>query len=308
MRCNHCPHNCLLPEGKTGICLTRKNIDGKIVPLNLNRPVASAIDPIEKKPLFHFYPGSEVFSMGPSGCSMKCSFCQNHNISQQVHNYSEVNMPGVIQNAAKYTSIAYTFTEPYMWFETIMHASELIKEQGLNLKQVMVTNGYTNPGPFKELLGVIDAMNIDIKSMNPQFYKTVCKAELQPVLRSCVMAKVFGCHLEISNLIIPGMNDSDEDIRNLAKFIKSNLGKDTPLHLAKYFPNYRMDIPPTPTDNVFHAQDIAREYLNHVYIGNIETDNDTICPRCKKILIHRRGYTITKNEPCNCGKVTIIGG
>jgi pyruvate formate lyase activating enzyme len=295
-----------LTPGKTGVCLTRKNINGSIVPLNYCRPEAGALDPIEKKPLFHFYPGEYIYSLGPTGCSFKCSFCQNYAISQVVRLFTPELTPQQIADKVQGIGMAYTFTEPYMWYETIMAVAPLIKARGM--KNVMVSNGFMEPGPLAELLKVIDAMNIDIKSMNPQFYKRICKGQLDPVLRSCEQIKKAGCHLEISNLLIPGENDSCEDITKLAKFIHINLGKDTPLHIAKYYPRYRMDVPETPDSKIFIAQHIAMGFLDHVYVGNVPEDNDTICPKCGKVLIHRHGYTVVKNESCSCNAVTIIGG
>jgi pyruvate formate lyase activating enzyme len=185
--------------------------------------------------------------------------------------------------------IAYTYSEPFIWFETIMEVGRMVREQGQ--VNVMVTNGYMEPGPLAELLGVVDAMNIDIKSMDPAFYRRLCKGRLTPVLRACEQARK-SCHLEITNLLIPGKNDSPAEVRELAAFVAANLGADTPLHLSRYFPRHRMDLPPTPQASLLQAYEIAREKLQYVYIGNSEAGDkaNTYCPSCRALLVRRRGY------------------
>ncbi|HEX7511547.1 MAG TPA: radical SAM protein, partial [Chitinivibrionales bacterium] len=207
LRCDLCPHHCILAEGKRGICLTRRNENGVLVSLNYCRPVSTAVDPIEKKPLYHFFPGSRIFSTGPNGCTFKCLFCQNCEISQDIIPTREIPAASLAEAIIRSGTIgvAYTYSEPYIWFETIMDTAPLVKNAGL--KNVMVTNGFMEPAPLAKLLSVIDAMNIDIKSIRPDFYKKLCKATLEPVLRTCETVKKK-CHLEITNLIIPQENDT----------------------------------------------------------------------------------------------------
>jgi len=310
VRCDLCPHHCLLTEGKRGICLTRQNRNGALISLNYCRPVSTAIDPIEKKPLYHFYPGTRIFSTGPNGCTLKCGFCQNCEISQEILATRETTADklaaAVIESGT--IGIAYTYSEPCIWFETIMDIGTKVKEAGL--KNVMVTNGFIEPPPLKELLGLVNAMNIDIKSMNPRFYRRICKGELAPVLRTCEIVKK-SAHLEITNLLIPAENDSAEDIRALSRFIAANLGPDTPLHISRYFPRYKFRRPSTPEASLLRAWEIAREYLEFVYLGNMaagEREN-TSCPSCAALLIRRSGYHIEttgtlerrKDGTCICG-------
>jgi pyruvate formate lyase activating enzyme len=294
VRCDLCPHRCLLTNGKTGICLARKNNGSALYTNTYCRPVSSAIDPIEKKPLFHFHPGSSIFSSGPNGCTFKCRFCQNCEISQTVLLTREIPAKKFADEIinSKTIGIAYTYSEPYIWFETIMEVGTIVRENGL--VNVMVTNGFMEPAPLNELLTVIDAMNIDIKSMDPGFYRKLCKARLEPVLKTCEQVKTK-CHLEITNLLIPGENDSEKDIASLVDYISANLGKDTPLHFSRYFPRYKMTLPPTNKKSLETAYQIAKEKLDYVYLGNIaaETGSHTFCPSCHELLIKRYGYSIS---------------
>jgi pyruvate formate lyase activating enzyme len=319
VRCELCPHHCVLTDRKRGICLTRQNIHGELVSLNYCRPVSSHIDPIEKKPLFHFYPGSQIYSCGPNGCTFRCLFCQNCDIAQSIVPTTEFSADSMANAVieSKTVGIAYTYSEPYIWFETIMDVGAIVKEHGL--KNVLVTNGFMEPAPLADLLTVVDAMNIDIKSIRPDFYRRLCKAELEPVLRTCEEAKKK-CHIEITNLVIPGENDTEDDFRDLVDFINVNLGKDTPLHFSRYFPRNKATYPPTKESVLFRAWEIAKEKLDHVYVGNIEAQDkaNTYCPSCKALLIKRSGYSITlaeglkaalekKTAPCpSCGADTKI--
>lgn len=317
--CELCPHHCLLMDGKRGLCLTRQNIGGKLVSLNYCRPVSSHIDPIEKKPLYHFYPGSEIYSCGPNGCTFKCVFCQNCDIAQSIVPTTEITVEAfanaIIDSGT--IGVAYTYSEPYIWFETIMDVGKIVKDHGL--KNVMVTNGFMEPKPLADLVTIVDAMNIDIKSVRHGFYQKLCKAELDPVLRTCEMAKKR-CHIEITNLVITGENDTEEDFRKLTDFIAVNLGRDTPLHFSRYFPRHKATYPATSESTLFRAWEIARERLDFVYLGNIDAHDkaNTYCPSCGKLLIERSGYAIlpskglkadaaNKNASCPaCGALTNI--
>jgi pyruvate formate lyase activating enzyme len=297
VRCRLCPHHCLLTEGKRGICLTRQNVGGKLISQNYCRPISTAIDPIEKKPLFHFYPGSQIFSTGPNGCNFKCGFCQNFDISQQIHQVREIPARKLVDMvvASDTIGIAYTYAEPMIWYETIMEVGSMLREQGL--VNVLVTNGYVEQRPLLDLLTLTDAMNIDIKSMNPDFYRRICKADLGPVLRTCETAKKY-CHVEITNLLITDENDTLEQVGQLAEYIAVNLGADTPLHLSRYFPRYHFTRRATPERFLMAAWEKARERLEYVYVGNLPSEDkeNTHCPNCNTLLIRRSGYMIHVEE------------
>ena len=297
VQCLLCPHHCKLSNGKKGICLTRENRDGVLYSTNYLRPVSIAIDPIEKKPLYHFYPGSNVFSTGPNGCTFKCTFCQNWEISQNILSVPEIPMDILVKRVITSGSkgIAYTYSEPYIWFETIMDIHEHLKDS--DMKAVMVTNGFMEDKPLRELIRFIDAMNVDIKSINPRFYKKLCKGTLRPVLNTCETVVKY-CHLEITNLLIPGENDSEQDIIDLVDYVASYLGKNIPLHISRYFPRYKMFNKATPEISLNKAWEIASEKLDYVYIGNLYADNksDTYCPSCHTLLIKRNGYSINISD------------
>jgi pyruvate formate lyase activating enzyme len=293
VECTLCPHRCKIPEGRQGFCITRENVGGRLVSSNYCRPVSTAIDPIEKKPLFHFYPGSTIFSTGPNGCTFKCSFCQNCEISQEKVVAREI-LPEKFARLAVQSNtigVAYTYSEPTIWYETIMEAGPRVREHGL--KNVMVTNGFIEQAPLSDLLSIIDAMNIDIKSMNPTFYRRICKGSLEPVLKTCESVKKAGCHLEITHLLIPGENDDPNETTALVDFIATHLGSDTPLHISRYFPRFRMDHASTPAPLLKRAWEIAHDRLAYVYVGNIASDDkeNTFCPGCGELLISRSGYS-----------------
>ncbi len=297
VQCLLCPHNCIIADGKNGICLTRGNQNGVLYSANYCRPVSTAIDPIEKKPLYHFYPGTSVYSSGPNGCTFKCIFCQNYEISQSIIQTREIPVEefvsAIIESNTK--GIAYTYSEPYIWFETIMDIGVKIKEHGL--VNVMVTNGYMESAPLNDLLTVVDAMNIDIKSMSRDFYRRLSKGDLLPVLRTCETIKKH-CHLEITNLLITDENDSDEDIKELVDYITSNLGKDTPLHISRYFPRYKMHNRATSESSLIRAWEIADESLDYVYLGNLYAGDreNTYCPSCNSLIIKRSAYSTTVTD------------
>jgi pyruvate formate lyase activating enzyme len=295
VQCMLCPHRCKIPDGRSGICITRENSGGTLIATNYCCPVSTAIDPVEKKPLFHFYPGSSIFSAGPNGCTFKCSFCQNHEISQERLGGKEIGLSRFVRmiEESGTIGIAYTYAEPAIWFETIMDIGEQVKKLGL--KNVMVTNGYIEPQPLGDLLTVVDAMNIDIKSMNPDFYKRICKGGLAEVLQTCEIVKKAGCHLEITHLLIPGENDDPSETRELAGFIASHLGKETPLHISRYFPRYRMNHAATPSTLLERAWEITHDRLEYVYVGNVVAGDkeNTCCPKCGSLLVSRRGFDVT---------------
>lgn len=293
VRCLLCPANCLLSEGKVGICRSRYNRNGKLICDNFGELVTVAFDPIEKKPLYHFHPGSIIFSTGANGCNFKCRNCQNWEISQTKVPTRYIAPADIVELAGRRDSIgiAYTYSEPLIWFEYIMQAGRLVHEAGL--KNVLVSNGYINPEPLEELLMIIDAANIDLKALDPGFYKRVCKGQLEPVLHTIRRFHERGTHLEITNLVIPGLNDGDEDFERLTDFV-AGLSPRIPLHFSAYFPTYRMKHPPTSLDTLLKASEIASRKLEYVYLGNVNVPekSNTYCPGCSAVLIRRSGYSV----------------
>jgi pyruvate formate lyase activating enzyme len=293
VRCHLCPAECLLTEGKVGICGCRYNRNGKLVTDNFGELVSAAYDPIEKKPLYHFYPGSVIFSAGPNGCNFSCDNCQNWEISQGKVSTRFVSAEDLVVLAGKHNSIgvAYTYSEPLIWFEYIMQAGKLVKEAGL--KNVIVTNGYINPEPLAELLPILDAANIDLKGMKSKFYKTVCKGKLEPVLENIKRFHEAGVWIELTNLVITDLNDSDDDFRKLVDFI-AGISPRIPLHFSAYYPAHKMTKPPTSPERLLRAFDIASERLDYVYLGNVRLPDksDTFCPECGERLVRRDGYYI----------------
>lgn len=303
-----CPAECKLEEGKYGICGSRFNRNGKLVSDNYGELVTGALDPIEKKPLYHFYPGSNIFSTGANGCNFKCANCQNWEIAHTKvpTKYASPEELKAMASARGSIGAAYTYTEPLIWFEYIRDSGRLINEAGL--KNVLVTNGYINPEPLEELIPLIDAANVDLKGMRPEFYRKVCKGRLEPVQRNIIRLFEKGVHLEITNLVITGLNDSSEDITSLADFI-ADISPAIPLHLSAYYPAYQMDNPPTPISRLSDAWEIASERLDFVYLGNVNLPgkSDTLCPGCGETVIERRGYAISANglekgACASCGK------
>ena len=313
-QCRLCPHECWIKEKGFGICRTRRVDGGVLYAVNYAQVASMAYDPIEKKPLYHFYPGRTIFSMGGNGCNLGCQFCQNWEISQSEVPTRRVEPEKAVELAQQNRSvgIAYTYSEPLVWFEYVLDCAKLAREKGL--KNVLVTNGLINPEPLQALLPWIDAFNLDVKSMSEEFYQKICKGPLAPVLHTAEVASK-SCLVEITNLIIPTLNDSDEDFQHLVDWIGEKLGADTPLHFSRYFPHYRMQINSTPVETLMRAWEIAKEKLSYVYVGNImdQASNSTYCPHCRHLLIGRDGYRILKlgfkDGKCeSCGQaVRIIG-
>lgn len=307
IKCLLCPVGCLIADGKIGVCMGRKNEKGVLYAINYGRLVSLAIDPIEKKPLYHFHPGTNILSTGPNGCNMSCQNCQNWTISQEESPTEFVSPEDLIKIALREKSvgIAYTYTEPLIWYEYVLDTARIAKEK--NLTNVLVTNGYINEKPLKELLPLIDALNVDLKSMDDDFYKKNCKGKLSFVLRTIELAYQHGCHLEVTNLIIPTMNDSDEQIQRLIDFV-AGLSDRIPLHFSRYFPAHKMNISATPLQTLQKAFLLAKRKLKYIYIGNAHIPNtsNTYCPNCNNLLIQRDGYyTSIKgiiDKKCkNCG-------
>ncbi len=298
IQCLLCPRKCVLDVNQRGVCTVRINKDGKLYSLGYGNPVAVHIDPIEKKPFFHVAPGEPIFSLAVAGCNMRCIFCQNWQISQsrpdETENYQmtpENVVDSTIKNKCRF--IAYTYTEPIVFYEYMLDIAKLAKTKGL--KNTMHSCGYINPEPLKELLKYMDAVNIDLKGFSEEFYKKIgLLAQLQPVLDTLKTIKQEGVWLEITNLIIPEFNDDPKKIRQMCVWIKENLGDEVPLHFSRFTPQFKlMNLPPTPIEKLEEAYNIAKEVgLKYVYIGNAPGHKyeNTYCPNCGKLLVKRTGY------------------
>lgn len=313
VRCTLCPNLCRIGDGTYGTCRIRKNLNGTLEADAYGELVTVAVDPIEKKPLYHFHPSKPILSTGANGCNFHCGFCQNSDISQGRVPTRYVSPEDLVRLAAKDDSmgVAYTYTEPFIWFEYIRDTGTLIHEQGQ--VNVLVTNGYVNEEPLRELLPLIDAMNVDIKSMKQDFYGKVCGGKLEDVLRTVEIA-AGSCHIELTNLIITNYNDADDDFRQITDWVAS-IDRKIPLHFSRYFPQYKFTEPPTAEQRLERAFEIASEKLDYVYVGNamIPGTSDTRCPKCGNTLVRRSYYNIdmcgVKNGVCSkCGRnVDIVG-
>lgn len=312
IRCMLCPHRCLISSGKKGLCMGRINKEGKLYSESFGKVSSIGIDPIEKKPLYHFYPGSEILSIGTYGCNFRCDYCQNWEISQQIpplKYFKPEEIVGIAENN-NIIGIAYTYSEPSVWYEFVYETSILANKK--KLKNVLVTNGYINPEPLEEIVDNIDAVNIDLKSFNKGFYNRVCGGELDPVLYT-IRYLSKKTHLEITTLIIPGLNDSDKELKKLFSFI-AEIDDKIPVHLTRYFPRYKRKTPATPLKKMKEAYNLAREYLDYVYIGNVgnEKASNTYCPECNEAVVIREGYYVEnrlENNKCpGCGfKIPVRG-
>ena len=293
IQCELCPHHCLIPDKHAGRCGIRFTANGGLQARGYGLLSGLHNDPIEKKPLYHFYPGYEIFSIGGWGCNFACSFCQNWTISQQIDWKARLYTPEEIVQLARAEhsiGIAYTYNEPLINIEFIRDCAALARAAGL--VNVLVTNGYIEEAPAGFILPLIDALNIDIKSMENEFYRKQCRGSLDPVLRFSRQAARQGCHVEITNLLIPGLNDALEQVGLLSQWLSENLGPATPLHLSAYRPEYKMNIPPTSLATLERAYERCRRDLHYVYMGNVLTQagQNTLCPQCGQPWILRRGY------------------
>ena len=313
VQCGLCPRRCTLSPGLSGYCTVRKNIDGKLYSLVYGKPVSIAVDPIEKKPVFHMFPGSLSFSLATVGCNMRCIHCQNWQISQalpgEVKTY-EFTPEEIVEQAVKSgsKSIAYTYNEPVVFYEYMYDIARIARSRGL--KNVMVTSGWINTEPFRNLCKYLDVARIDLKGFSDEFYGKLANASLAPVLETIKTAKSEGVWVEIINLVIPGYNDDTVKIKEMCKWIKNNAGADVPVYFSRFFPQHKLQsVPPTPVKTLEKAREIAMSAgLNYVYIGNVagHPGENTYCPKCRKKLIGRVGYTITENNIKN-GKCKFCG-
>ncbi|MCD6380313.1 AmmeMemoRadiSam system radical SAM enzyme [bacterium] len=307
VECHLCPHECVIGEGKEGMCRVRENRGGKLYALSYGKTVTVNLDPIEKKPLFHFMPGAQIVSIGPNGCTFTCKNCQNWNISQESVPTKDISPRELVELAEREHSVgvAFTYTEPLVWFEYLMDVLPLMREAGL--KSVLVTNGYINEEPGSRIAPMVDGFNIDLKSFNNNFYRKYCGGEVEYVKRFIEIASAVS-HVEVTNLLIPGLNDNLGEIEDMVKWL-SGVSREIPLHFSRFFPHYRMnDRPPTSAESLQKAYEIGRRYLDYVYIGNIfiEGTENTYCPDCGKVVIERKGYSARNlmDSGCcpSCGK------
>jgi pyruvate formate lyase activating enzyme len=299
LTCDLCPKACRIAPGQSGECRIRVNLDGMLRAVTFGRPCSVHVDPIEKKPLFHFLPGTPILSIATVGCNLHCRNCQNHEISQanpEEEPAFELEPERAVAEAERERcrSVAYTYTDPVVWYEYALRTSEVARERGL--RNVLVTAGYVNPDPWRRLLAVTDAANIDLKFFDDRRYREVCSATLAPVLAALVIAKEEGVWLEVTNLVIPTQNDDLAGIARMCRWHRENLGAETPLHFSRFIPRYRMrNLPPTPAETLLAARRTAlEEGLLHVYIGNVpgSEGENTVCPGCGAVLIRRVGYRV----------------
>lgn len=291
--CILCPRNCVIKENSIGICGVRKNINNKLFSLVYEFPCSIAIDPIEKKPLFHFKPGSITLSIATVGCNLFCKHCQNIEISHPEKIFgNHVSIKKLVDMSINVDGFAWTYTEPTVFFEYFYNTAKLTKNT--NKFHVWVTNGYTSMVAIKKSSKFLNAVNVDYKG-DEKFYKDVCNAHLEPVHQSLLEYKKQHVFIEVTNLIIPNYNDKDDVILEMVLWIKEHLGKNTPLHFSRYFPYHLMHEPPTPRETLEKAYNIAKDHLNYVYIGNISTDKEnTYCHNCNELLIERHGFSVVK--------------
>ena len=320
VKCFLCPNNCVIQPGMKGQCQVRENINGTLFSLIYGSCSSIAYDPIEKKPFHHFFPGSLALSLGSVGCNLKCTHCQNYSISSSKptdYPLKEFTPEETVEHAKNNScqGIAWTYNEPTIWHEYTVDSARLAKKS--QLYTVYVTNGYINPDPLQEIAPFLDAMNIDVKAFHNSFYQDVCKAKLTPVLETCKLAKSLGIHIELTYLVIPGLNDSLDEITQFCSWILEELSADTPVHFSRFHPDYKMtDISTTPLDSLLKIYDVAKKTgLLYPYMGNVPHGvyENTVCPSCGTCIIERHGFSINvtnfKNGTCSkCHtKLPIIG-
>jgi len=298
VQCHLCPHECVIAEGKRGICGVRENRNGRLMSLIYAACSSVTPDPIEKKPLYHFHPGSSALSLGTVGCNLRCRHCQNVSISQanpDQYRMIELTPEQSVETARRHgcQGIAYTYNEPSIWWEYTHDSAKLAKEAGLYT--AYVTNGFTSIEAIREIAPYLDAANVDVKSMNDDFYRDICQARLQPVLDACKTYREEDVHLELTYLVIPGHNDGEDDIEAFSSWTRDELGADVPVHFSAFYPAYKMtDVPCTSKQQLLEAYDIAAGAgLRYVYLGNVPHGDyeNTYCPECGELLIERHGFT-----------------
>ena len=314
VRCRLCAHYCVVDEGKLGVCEVRKNVAGDLYTLVYGRTISQHIDPIEKKPLYHFYPGSTAYSIATPGCNFHCEWCQNADIAHMpcefIPDAGQKAAPQQIvanASAAQSRSIAYTYTEPTIFYEYAYDTARIAHEAGI--ANVYVTNGYMTPEMLEMFHPYLDAANVDLKAFRKKTYHRYVGAGFEPILDNLKLFVKLGIWLEVTTLVIPGINDDPIELRDAAQFISQELGPDTPWHLSRFFPHYQMrNRPPTPLSTLKEAMRIGKEEgLRYVYLGNAPGDSDTRCPSCNQLLVRREGYWVPEihihNDRCpQCGE------
>lgn len=307
VRCSLCPHRCVLGEGERGRCRVRENRGGKLYTLVYGNPCTLQADPIEKKPFYHFRPGTLTFSLATAGCNLRCRYCQNYAISQrtpeQLPSYDappQALVTAAIESACP--TIAYTYSEPIVFYEYVLDTARLARRAGLH--NVVISAGYINTEPLRELCRAVDAIKIDLKGYNPGFYQQICEGTLEPVLNTIRTIHEMGVHLEIVNLVVPSLNDDPEELRALAEWILETVGPDVPLHFSRFHPDYQLlNLPPTPVETLEAARDTALDVgLRYVYLGNVpgHEGNHTFCPNCGRTIVRRMGMATEE--------IHIVGG
>jgi len=317
--CNLCNHHCLIPDGKFGICNVRQNIEGILYAHSYGNLISSNADPIEKKPIFHFLPGSTSYSIATTGCNFRCDFCQNWQISQkkEADKYGvgpfHASPEKVVENAKRYgcKSISYTYTEPTIFFEYAFEIAKLAKEEGLY--NIFVTNGYMTKECLDMLAGILDAANVDLKSFSEDSYKKLCGGHLKPILDSIEYMKKLNIWVEVTTLVIPTLNDSEKELAQIASFL-SGISKEIPWHISRFYPQHKMeDTPATPISTLKKAYKIGKDAgIYYVYLGNTPGEKEnTVCYNCNEALIDRVGYFVKRNvikeEKCPKCKSRIHG-
>jgi pyruvate formate lyase activating enzyme len=305
VRCNLCAHHCTVADGKRGLCQVRENRDGTLYTLVYGQAVSQHVDPVEKKPLLHFYPGSTAYSIATVGCNFRCQWCQNADISQMVRERHsilgrDVSPEEIVTDAqrAGCRSIAYTYTEPTVFFEYTYDTARLAHENGAGLANIYVTNGYMTEEMLETFHPYLDAANVDLKAFRDETYRRYVGARLQPVLDGLKVMKRLGVWVEVTTLVIPGINDDPAELEDAARFVAQELGVETPWHISRFYPAYEMtSVPPTPVSTLQRAREIGLEAgLHYVYVGNVPGEANTYCHECGRLLIRRSGYWILENH------------
>lgn len=312
IECLLCPNHCLLSEGAVGRCLSRGMVNGKMQLHTYARVVSANVDPVEKKPLYHVGPGRPVYSIGSYGCNLHCRFCQNADISQQQQPAGEILPEQLVTEAQSIKDnlgVAFTYNEPGIWYEYILDCAPLLRAAGM--MTIMVTSGYLCAEPWQELCRVVDAMNIDLKAFNSEFYAKICGGRLETVKDNIKTAVAAGVHVELTNLVVTGLNDNEDEFIAMVDWI-AGLSDAIPLHISRYFPRYQETAPPTPSATINRFVELAKKRLKYVYPGNLPANQDTRCPECGTAWVRRSSYSVTvlyRGPVCECGyKLPFIHG
>jgi len=299
VQCTLCPHRCIIADGERGHCRVRENRKGRLYSMVYGNPCAVHADPIEKKPFYHYLPTATAFSLATAGCNLRCLYCQNWQISQYPPEETRnIDLPPgeVVHYAQQYNApvIAYTYSEPTVFYEYMLATARLAREVGL--RNVVISAGFINPEPLRELCAVVDAIKIDLKGYDEDFYREVCGAELGPVLETLRVIYESGTHLEIVNLVVPTLNDRMDQLRALARWVTQRLSPDVPLHFTRFHPQYKLaNLPPTPVETLERAREIAlEEGIRFAYVGNVpgHPGNHTVCPACGRTIVVRQGFAV----------------